>query len=64
MNLPDVEQNSVNSGPHWNFDENGADWEGTCATGQRQTPIKLSVDSVSRTNPKMPTNSFPTYYES
>ncbi|XP_030559755.1 putative carbonic anhydrase 5 isoform X2 [Drosophila novamexicana] len=29
----------------WNFVENGADWEGTCATGLRQAPIKLSVDS-------------------
>ncbi|KAH8272635.1 hypothetical protein KR044_002497, partial [Drosophila immigrans] len=29
----------------WNFDQNGLDWEGTCATGRRQTPIRLSVDS-------------------
>lgn len=61
MNLSDVEQNSVNSGLRWNHDQYGADWEGTCATGRRQTPIRLSVDSVSRKNPKKPTNSFPTY---
>ncbi|XP_030245355.1 carbonic anhydrase 2 [Drosophila navojoa] len=47
--LPLAYQNPTNDGttqnPDWNFDQNGADWQGICATGFRQTPIKLSVDS-------------------
>lgn len=56
INLSDVQQNAATV---WNYDENGEDWQGTCANGQRQAPIKLSVDSVSRTNRNKPTNSLP-----
>ncbi|XP_034484398.1 carbonic anhydrase 2-like [Drosophila innubila] len=39
----DTSTGSVNS--DWNHEQNGLDWEGTCATGRRQTPIRLSLDS-------------------
>ncbi|XP_062125628.1 carbonic anhydrase 2 [Drosophila sulfurigaster albostrigata] len=39
----DTSSGSANSG--WNFDEHGLNWEGTCMTGRRQSPIRLSIDS-------------------
>lgn len=45
FNIHNLDGTSQNT--DWNFDQNGADWQGICATGFRQSPMKLSVDSVS-----------------
>jgi carbonic anhydrase len=30
----------------WNYDEGGTNWEGTCGTGERQSPIDLDDDDT------------------
>lgn len=40
-----IDTSTGSSNADWNFNQNGLDWEGTCATGRRQTPIRLSLDS-------------------
>nr|AXF42661.1 carbonic anhydrase CAH1850 [Chlorella sp. ArM0029B] len=35
----------------WNYDQSGADWSGTCASGQTQSPIAIQLANLTTTVP-------------